>query len=537
MARLRQKKDDSTMQAVNFLNRVSAIQPTSISSPIRPSSDRRNKRRATDLVALRSYSDFENDPPVTPRRSTRLNAAVNETGTTSRYSSRLRNREQFAANREATAERDKTDDDLLRIQLFSEEEHLDTLNRRFPSRIREKSHDRTHFSSPPVGEPNGTFSGIRDDDDDDEDYYDDNDNDDDDDERDDDNESEDDNERKDDNEGEDEDEGKVSAGRDVAAVEEENSDSIRSSSTGSDIAADTGTINSEKNKMERPESVSRRQNRWQDKTSPSHENIWDDVDDSQDESELEEIQPQRDPSNEGPTAAEAEGQRDEIEEWYKEAVKLGNQEQNWDALVKNARVMGTNANSRRTVYCLKGIRSLISELRKAYQHRPPEGETQNLVDGIDRETTAIFEKVWHLAVDRRAYFQDQVEARGIIDAFEAQVIPRMVRVTMSCFKAFYVDQKLAPEGRIELLHILKMMLTMCKQVYNLIKERYVRGRSSSRRILPPLRRIIDALEAGYFEAGVHEPAELDYDTESVGAPWTDDEGLALVRGLTMFQGE
>lgn len=190
------------------------------------------------------------------------------------------------------------------------------------------------------------------------------------------------------------------------------------------------------------------------------------------------------------------------EKWFQDAGKLGAQRQNWNSLFKTAKLAVAD-NSSSPPETLRRIVGLIGELRMTYEgisrtERSPR-ESQNLLNGIDAETSSIFSKVWHLGVDQRTIPQKQAEAQRLLQSFEAHVLQDMLRAIISCFKAFYVPTRLLVEGRDPLVFVLKRLLSICNYIYNLSTEEYVRGRFWSGRMLSPLKRIISTVEAGDLE--------------------------------------
>lgn len=245
-------------------------------------------------------------------------------------------------------------------------------------------------------------------------------------------------------------------------------------------------------------------------------------------------------------------EEEDSEEWFKEAANLGEQKENWITLVTRARLMKQSADPKMAKH-FEGIDSLISELREIYRSlsdrssanrgdsRSVLHDCTNLLDGISTEAFGILSKVWNLAAGPHTSLQRKLRAECLVDEFEAHVIPNMVKLVLACFKAYYVDHRLAPGGYHQLSHVLKLVLSVCDRIFNLVTEKYVRSKASSRRIRLPLKRIIKALDSGDFEkSAVELGSEIDND-DSVSElgpenSWTEEEGCALLDGLKTYQG-
>ena len=186
-----------------------------------------------------------------------------------------------------------------------------------------------------------------------------------------------------------------------------------------------------------------------------------------------------------------------------------------------------------TPQSLRAIQNLTVGLRKTYEDwshdsRFSARKSQNLLDEIGTETSAIYGEVWHLAAEQCTNVRKQADARQLLQDFEAHVIPNIFQAALACFKTFCKDRRLAPEGHAQLLYVLNVMLAMCTRIYNLKTEGYVQGRFSSPHLRLPLNRIIKTLEAGDLER-----CPLDVDNNATGngpessSPWTEDQGLVL----------
>lgn len=245
------------------------------------------------------------------------------------------------------------------------------------------------------------------------------------------------------------------------------------------------------------------------------------------------------------TVNEAYEEEEDAVAWFENNLDV--EKDTWIALIRRTRMMAATADPYMAKY-FKGIKSLTSELHHIYQNLPEDpplslfDEGRNLVDGISGEASGILRKAWHLATSHHTSLSRKAKARYLVDEFEAHVLPDLVGLAVSYFKISYTNSLLVAARHPNLLHLLNVILSLCDQIFNLVKEEYVRSKAASGRIRRPLRLIIKALEQGDFGRSTQRHVDLDDSPDSVcevasGRRWTDDEGIALTEGLRMYQGK
>ncbi|TQB77619.1 hypothetical protein MPDQ_000161 [Monascus purpureus] len=239
-----------------------------------------------------------------------------------------------------------------------------------------------------------------------------------------------------------------------------------------------------------------------------------------------------------------EAYEEDVVAWFENNLDV--EKETWIALIRRTRMMAATADPYMAKN-FKGIKSLTSELHHLCQSLPEDpplsllDEGRNLVDGISGEASGILRKAWHLATGRHTSLARKAKARYLVDEFEAHVLPDLVGLAVSYFKISYTNSRLVAIRHPHLLHLLNVILQLCDQIFNLVKEEYVRSKAASGRIRGPLRLIIKALERGDFERSMQRRVDFDDSSDSVcevesGRRWTDDEGIALTEGLRMYQG-
>ncbi|KAL6230789.1 hypothetical protein BDW75DRAFT_221720 [Aspergillus navahoensis] len=237
----------------------------------------------------------------------------------------------------------------------------------------------------------------------------------------------------------------------------------------------------------------------------------------------------------------------------KEAMELGQQLQNWKALIREAHKMRKPLNPASTER-FKDIIDLIEYLRQWYEdlHRcsePAQGlclkdawKHEEILNCILSEGNLLLDYV-HDTVIKRG---NRERGQKLFERIEACIISRIIELVFAIFDAYHLDPKRSPEIYHHLHLALTMLRALCERMTILAKDGYVRTTTRTENLLRPLQKLIKASNSGLLQK--IETDSLDQDAEVIEStdedtpvllsqrPWTDAEGVALMDGLIKHQG-
>jgi hypothetical protein len=267
---------------------------------------------------------------------------------------------------------------------------------------------------------------------------------------------------------------------------------------------------------------------------------------------------------------------------FEAATQLFRQQENWADLLRVAKDLRqqlaadacTDSSPR-----FQGIEDLdhrISELRTSYQeiqrHRQsnraiPKDLLQTCetrVEDISHKVFRILSKVQARAGARTEAgqrMQHQAYAANLLGQCETRVIAHLIETVTACLMAHYIDGELAVEGFEAVFCLLEVVLSVCDRIFALKRQGIVPGRDQHRALRPSLRNLRRGWERAAFESRLKTAADQQRitgpwptrtsrdtgdhieveETEAVSSArteeWTEDETLALLDGLRMYQGE
>ncbi|KAL2814488.1 hypothetical protein BJX63DRAFT_199942 [Aspergillus granulosus] len=243
----------------------------------------------------------------------------------------------------------------------------------------------------------------------------------------------------------------------------------------------------------------------------------------------------------------------------KEALKFGQQEENWKALINAVRLMERHTDQAFAVH-FQDILDLISHSQKWYENLPVDlgtsrsltlkesRKSEKLLDSISGEGDEILDAVFYLVTKRKESSQER--GLKLFQEFEARVIPALVHLIFAAFDAYHTDpQRFAPIYE-HLHHALSLTLRFCNRMRSLTKEKYVQCITRSTNLLSPLQNIIEASESNALKKAEPEsdsPSDQDGETSIPSdddetfnpvlthRPFSDAEGRALLDGLQQYQ--
>ncbi|KAL4979776.1 hypothetical protein BDW66DRAFT_127228 [Aspergillus desertorum] len=237
----------------------------------------------------------------------------------------------------------------------------------------------------------------------------------------------------------------------------------------------------------------------------------------------------------------------------KEAMKLGQQQQNWNALIREAHKMRQTLDPASTER-FKDIIDLIEYLRQWYEDlhqrsKPAQGlclkdarKHEEILDCILSEGNLLLDYV-HDTVIKRG---NRERGRTLFERFEACVIPEIIELVFSIFDTYHLVPKHSPDIYHHLHRALTLLHGLCERMKILAKEGYVRTTTRTEYLLRPLQKLIKSSISGLLQNTETDP--LDQDVEVIEStdvdtpvtrpqrPWTDAEGIALMDGLIKHQG-
>ncbi|KAF7593949.1 hypothetical protein BBP40_010456 [Aspergillus hancockii] len=233
------------------------------------------------------------------------------------------------------------------------------------------------------------------------------------------------------------------------------------------------------------------------------------------------------------------------ESWFDKVLKLSGQKANWDTLVGEARVMKEIARPSMSKY-FGEFDDFTSRLRANYMdivhhlddgRGPPRArvrECDDLMDAILKEGNFLLDDAYYHANDERD--PRRPSSSKLVDEFEARLVSEMVDVILPCFEAYHREEGLFPEAYDHLHRALNLLLRLCNRIYSIVSEGYVRSKGRSHIVQLPLKKLIVALKDNVFKEGASQSAPVHVISIKHGKKWSDDEGLALLEGLQLYQG-
>ncbi|KAL1983754.1 hypothetical protein VTN96DRAFT_9926 [Rasamsonia emersonii] len=252
---------------------------------------------------------------------------------------------------------------------------------------------------------------------------------------------------------------------------------------------------------------------------------------------------------------------------FTEASRVLQQQENWADLVTNARYMRKEGDLIKSVRfrSIDDIKEHISGLCTLYGEIQEQRSTGNRVDvGLLHDSEARVEMISHKAfrilsrVQKRATSggnaedqrQGKADAQRLLDQFQIDVIPHLVEAAQACLKAHYTWGWLTAEGFGAVHRILLVLSSSCERIFTLKRSGIVYAQDRSRALRPTLRSLLRAMERGEFEQRLQSWAEqqaypstsrtevinLESDDDEQEEEWTEDEAIAILDGLRMFQG-
>ncbi len=238
----------------------------------------------------------------------------------------------------------------------------------------------------------------------------------------------------------------------------------------------------------------------------------------------------------------------------KEAMEFGQQEQNWNVLIKEARRMKQKANSL-TKYGLKDTIEFVDDLQCWYEDlyqnsdRPQRlspkdsHDHKEHLDQISHEGDAILDEVYNLVIKRQ-----KKQSSKLFEAFEARVIPAIIKLVFTIFDAYHSSPRSLSSIYDHLYSALNKLARLCKRMTSLVKERYVESSTCTQKLREPLQRLIKASETDMLRSTRLDAGDSSGESSgsdgvngngpmvTIQKPWADSEGLALIDGLMRHKG-
>jgi hypothetical protein len=264
---------------------------------------------------------------------------------------------------------------------------------------------------------------------------------------------------------------------------------------------------------------------------------------------------------------------------FEAATQLFRQQENWADLLRVAKDLRQQADACSDSPRFQSIEDLdhcISELRASYQeiqrHRQlkraiPKDLLQTCdmrIEDISHQAFRILSKVQARAsagTDGEQRMLYQAAATNLLAQCETRVVAHLIAAATACLMAHYIDRELTVEGFEAVFGLLQVVLSVCDRIFTLKRQGIVPGRDQHRALRPSLRNLRRGWERAAFESrlmaaddrrqriigpqsrprrNIEGPIEAEA-MEAVSSAgteeWTEDETLALLDGLRMYQGE
>ncbi|KAL4959016.1 uncharacterized protein BDV14DRAFT_185501 [Aspergillus stella-maris] len=238
---------------------------------------------------------------------------------------------------------------------------------------------------------------------------------------------------------------------------------------------------------------------------------------------------------------------------HKDAMKIGNQEHNWRTLIDEARKIENLANSRSQddssmEEYLGDMLQLIERLQQRHESLQEgsdlssneQGEyaqqSAKVLDKIKFVGDQILDDVYVIVEER----EDEEESRELFDAFEARIIPDLIRLTFAFFDQYHSNPRRYPKAYNLLFRTLNILYGLSDRMLALVKEKYVRTVTRCKSLLLPLQGLKTACKDGLLKNPRSKQSGRDSGAGPVErqqpATWTDAEGEALLAGLQRHTG-
>ncbi|KAL2827195.1 hypothetical protein BDW59DRAFT_58527 [Aspergillus cavernicola] len=248
----------------------------------------------------------------------------------------------------------------------------------------------------------------------------------------------------------------------------------------------------------------------------------------------------------------------------KEAMEVGQQQENWKTLIDEAYAMKQKANSTVEGH-LQDIIDVILHLQQSYEDlcqgsgfsqsfsSKDARNCERVLDNISREGDQILDHIYHLVVHSKG--SRKKKGLGIFKQFEARVIPATIQLIFAIFDAYHTNSDRFSDAYYHLHRALTLLLWFCDRVRSLRVERYVECSTRSQNLRYPLQKLIEASKSDNLRRAEPDSSdqsgeviELDDDDDgdsdddddfppsSTQRQWADAEGHALINGLKQYQG-
>jgi hypothetical protein len=255
---------------------------------------------------------------------------------------------------------------------------------------------------------------------------------------------------------------------------------------------------------------------------------------------------------------------------FLEASKVLQLQRSWRYLMKNASIIKPQHSTLRQLRfrTIEGILKSITELNAVYKEMIQQRAAGRVVESLVRDSqerlNTISGTAFHILVtaQRRATSGTTPEealkkvgdASALVADYETDVIPVLVEAAKECLKAYYVQssQSLAPGGFNAVRDVLNLIHATCERTYSLKKTGTTYTADTCRRLRPSLRVLLEGMKYGDFEqrrqartdrnprsslrTGVVAVINLERDADEQQEDWTEDETLAILDGLRIYQG-
>ncbi|KAL4869511.1 hypothetical protein BDV12DRAFT_167853 [Aspergillus spectabilis] len=243
---------------------------------------------------------------------------------------------------------------------------------------------------------------------------------------------------------------------------------------------------------------------------------------------------------------------------HKEALRFGQQQRNWETLIKTEHDIRQNTNTNSTTK--ETFKDTIDTIlfsqhwyedlcrRSGSSGKLSSKEAQERVKvlrGIFLDGDRFMDDIFDLIDHHRKSAHKR--GRKLFDGFEANIIPAMIQLVFAVFDAYHSHHQRFPAVYDHLHEALKVLSWFCTRMNALAMEKNMRCRTRAQDLVKPLQELVNASESDSLKEPKSDSSDQDGQPEThqdrrwplpavPRRPWTDAEGAALFAGLRRHQG-
>lgn len=254
-----------------------------------------------------------------------------------------------------------------------------------------------------------------------------------------------------------------------------------------------------------------------------------------------ESQPQRD------IAVDADDQL------FEEAIQVMGLERSWKRLISGCHELRTRESHIRPVFFgIESLRGHIFNMQELYKQMQEDQRTgsisvdlkddlQNQAQLVRDKSMAILTKLVERAnaANEGGDWNMKDEASTLAELILLDVFPELGDLAKECLKAYYSEFTLAEGGFVAVLEVLETMRILDGKIFSLKSCYRINILDYARDIRSALGNLWKRLDQGEFYARQQKPKPKTKPRQPASnqRPWTEDEEVAVIEGLKLYEGE